>query len=426
MTRTQFFNTLTGCALLLAVISGQAEEASASNPRLRLSSFGTLGLAHSSQAEVHVARDWGQADTFDGAWSWKLDSLLGVQMNASLTDQIDAAVQFIVKDRHRMTAEQSLEWAFLAWQPHDGLVLRGGRLGIDVYMLSDHRNVGFAYLWQRPPIEFYGPLFPYYVDGVDLTYRRSFGRGTLLSKLFAGATEQSILLQNELGVDRIELDPLWGGSLSYESEQWRLKAGFAHLRFANNPASFHTTGLLAGLEDPLVNSIWPQARGHANDLRMQGKRGRFYSLGAAYDDTTWLISGELGYLNSEWNPVRDSLSAYLSLGRRWGDWTPYLLLAGIRPVDSAPLITAPPAIAFNDPSLAALYEGACLICRDLWAKQHTLSLGLRWDMSHNLALKFQWDHSDVQFGGLWWNHSEDIPLPPTRVDLFSASLNWMF
>ena len=417
---------LAGCALLLAVTSGRADEPAANRPRVRLSSFGTLGLAHSSQADVHATRGWGQADTFEGAWSWRLDSLLGVQMNATLTDKIDAAVQVVAKDRHQRTLEQSLEWAFLAWQPFDGLVLRGGRLGIDIYMLSDYRNVGFAYLWQRPPLEFYGPLFPFHVDGVDLTYQMPVGSGTLLTRLFAGTTEQRIELQTDLGIDTLELNPFWGGSLSYESEHWRLKAGFAQIRFANNPASLASSGLLAGLENPLVNHVWPQAAGSAEEVKMQGKGGGFYSLGAAFEDTTWLISGELGYLDSDWKPVRDSLSAYLSIGRRWGDVTPYLLLSSIRPVDADPAIFAPSPTALNDPTLAALYGATRTLYRELWSEQHTLSLGLRWDMTHNLALKFQWDRSDIESGGLWSNHSGVEPLPNTQVDLFSASLNWMF
>ena len=417
---------LLGITLLLTATWGWADEQLASVPRVRISGFGTLGMVYSSQDDLHAQRDWGQSDTFQGAWSWKLDSLLGLQMNARLTSEVDAAIQFVLKDRPEMTLEESLEWAFLAWKPTDRLVLRGGRLGLDFYMLSDYRNVSFAYLWQRPPIEFYGPLMPHNVDGLDLTYGVPFGGGTLLARLFGGTTTQGIELLTASGADNIELTPLWGGSLSYESEQWRLKAGFSHITFDNNLSSLSASGLLTGLDNPLVQWAWSPADRYAADITMAGKRVGFYALGSAFDDNTWLISGELGYLDSDWGPLRDALSAYLSVGRRWGNLTPYLLLATIRPVGEAQSIASPSPVALNDPTIAALYEGTRELYRNLWSDQQTASLGLRWDVANNLALKFQWDHSEIKYGGLWWNQSGVAPLPNTSLDLLSASLNWVF
>lgn len=383
-------------------------------------------MASSSRADLHAQRDWGQADTFKGDWSWKLDSLLGVQVNARLADSLNAAVQLVLKDRPSVTLEESLEWAFLAWQPSDGLALRAGRLGVDFYMLSDYRNVSFAYLWQRPPIEFYGPLLPYHVDGLDLTYQFPFAGGAVLAKVFAGATRQDVELVTGAGADQLELTPLWGGSLSYESERWRLKAGFGHVTFGRDLSYLEATGLLPGLENPMLRSVWPEAQGYGVDARMKGKRIGFYSLGASFDDNTWLISGELGYLDSDWDPLSDSVSAYLSVGRRWGKLTPYVLLATIQPVTETKALVAPSSLALSDPALASLYAGTLKLFEDWRADQRTLSLGLRWDVSNNMALKFQWDHSAVASDGLWWSTSGDAGFRDTRVNLLSASLNWMF
>lgn len=383
-------------------------------------------MTYGSRDDVHAQRDWGQPDTFEGAWSAKLDSLLGLQMDVELHDTLDAGVQFVLKDRPKRTAEESLEWAFLAWRPTQNFILRGGRLGIDFYMLSEYRNVGFAYLWQRPPIEFYGPLIPYAVDGFDLNYQRLVGHGLLSAKLFVGNTTQGIQLLTNLEADYLDMTPLWGGGLSYESEHWRIKTGFGCFWFGDDLSFLTTSGLLPGLKNPEVQWAWPQAGRYAADLKMQGKRIGFYSLGASFDDNTWLVSGELGYLESDWSPVRDSLSAYLSVGRRWGSLTPYLLLADSRPVGADPSPIAPSPAALQDPTLAALYQGTHLLFRNLWSDQRTLSLGLRWDMTSDLALKFQWDHSKIKADGLWWNHSGVDPLPKTDVNLLSASLNWVF
>ncbi|MBK5968432.1 MULTISPECIES: hypothetical protein [Thiorhodovibrio] len=412
--------------LLFGTPGTWAGEGTIGKPRVRLSSFGTLGMAYSSQADLHAQRDWGQPDTFQGAWSWKLDSIFGVQANAQLADTLNAGVQLVLKDRPAVTLEESLQWGFLAWQPSEGLVLRGGRLGIDFYMLSDYRNVGFAYLWQRPPIEFYGPLLPYHVDGFDLTYQHPFADGIVLAKVYAGTTRQDVQLVSGVSAEQLELTPMWGGSLSYENERWRLKAGFGHITFGDDLSYLDSTGLLPGLREPLVQWIWPAAQGYADDATMKGKSIGFYSLGASFDDNTWLMSGELGYLDSEWGPVQDSFSAYLSIGRRWGHLTPYVLLAAIEPVGEAKSIDAPPQFALSDPALAEIYAGTKGLYSDLLSDQRTLSLGLRWDVSNNMAMKFQWDHSQVRDDGLWWNTSGDSDFTDTRVNVLSASLNWMF
>lgn len=391
---------------------------------LRLSGFGTLGLVHDNREGLRAQRDFGQPDTFTGHWSWKMDSILGLQLNAALTDQLDAAIQLVLKERAERTLAQSLEWAFLRWRLTPGLAVRSGRLGADFYLLSDYRDVGFAYLWERPPVEFYGPLLLHHFDGADLTYSLPLNRGSLRARLFGGEATQSVELTSGAGADTLELGSLWGASLTYESERWQLKSGFIRFRIDETPQTIEDLGLLASLTSPVVQDLWRQAGTYGAELGMAGRRIGFYSLGAAYDDNTWLLSGELGYLSSSWDPLRDTLTAYLSIGRRLGDLTPYLVLATASPLERETQVIAPAPAAREDPTIAALYAGTLGLYDSANLDQHTLSLGVRWDLRPNLALKLQWDHVEIERSALWWTGG--ALTHDTSAELLSASLSWIF
>ncbi|NEX23264.1 hypothetical protein G3480_23695 [Thiorhodococcus mannitoliphagus] len=394
---------------------------------LRLSGFGTLGATYSSEDDLHPLREWGQPDTFQGHWSWRLDSLLGVQANARISSQLDAAVQLVLKERAEQSLDESTEWAYLGWRPNSEATLRVGRLGLDFYLLSDYRNVGYAYLWERPPVEFYGPLLPLNFDGIDAAYRLSVAGGDLIAKVFLGQTTRTIQLQRSVGSDNVELSPLWGGRLSFERGAWRLSAGLAQVTFNGQVGSLTRSGLLPGLENPLVQAFWPQAGDYALDLRYDGKSATFYAIGAAFEDSDWQVSSEIGYLSSEWTPLSDILSAYLSVGRRFGRFTPYAVVSTVRPLEDIDPVVAPSAIGLALSSdLRTLYSATDGFYSALGMDQSTLSLGTRWDFHRNIALKLQWSHSRIRSGDLWATEHSFEAIKDRDVNFISVSLDWMF
>lgn len=237
-----------------------------------------------------------------------MDSLIGAQINARLTSQLDAAVQLVLKERAVQTLEQSLELAFIGWRPWPDTKIRAGRLGIDFYLLSDYRNVSYAYLWERPPIEFYGPGLPLHFDGVDLSHRVAFAGGDLIFKLIWGWSDYSIDMRDGFDPELVRADPLWGGRVSFERGPWRLSGGIGRLTPDGDFEFLTTSGLLPALRSPLVQQLWPQADFYAEDLSGDGKPTTFYAVGAAYEDFTWQVSGEIGYLRSEYSTLRDTLS----------------------------------------------------------------------------------------------------------------------
>lgn len=389
---------------------------------LRVSGFGSLGAVY-DRGPKYFQRDLTQPNTFEGDWSWKADSILGLQLDAALPYGVSATAQLAVKDRADNNIGESLDWAFLRYRPNQGWMLRAGRLGLDIYLLSDYRNVSFAYLWQRPPSEFYGPLVVTDFDGSDISYSRRMQGGTLRVKLFGGTSQPSVAytLQDNLTLD---FDPLWGANLAFESERWRAQAAFGRVRFKSEVAA--AEALLTALRNPALASAWPQAAVLADQLSVKDRNLSFYSAGVAYDDGQWTIHSELGYLRSEWAALRSIVSAYISCGRRFDNITPYAMFAVARPTGNTVEVPAPPVS--GDPAIDAAYSAARSYANSFQVDQHTLSLGARWDLRQDLAVKVQWDHSWIKAkgGSLWFTKPGRGGGGEATANLFSISVNFLF
>ncbi len=392
--------------------------------RFRFGAFGTVGLVYDS-SDFHMSRDMGQPDTFHGRYSFFADSLIGAQMDFRVMDGLDATVQMVAKERPQQSIEESLEWAFLRWSPNDSFTLRAGRLGMDLYLLSDSRNVSYSYLWQRPVIEFYNLIWIYNIDGADMSYRWKVGDGTLQAKVFGGVMTRSLELVKAKGVNEFEYSML-GGRLSYETESLKVSAGYGRTTILNNMKDSKA------MMEPLYSAVpvWPQAAGIIGTVASKNKVFNYFSVVAAYENTEWALQGEFGYLESNWSSMPSTLFGYLSVGHHFGDFTPYIVLAAVKTVGSTaytptPPVTGSPAI---DAGLSELYTAASLFTRGLRVDQKTVSLGVRWDFYHNMAMKMQWDLSEVGAGGssLWWKPTANPYTEKTYVNLLSASFNFAF
>jgi hypothetical protein len=379
------------------------------------SGFGTVGLLRGGDDVLGYRRDISGDGVFDSDWSMKPDSLLGLQVDLPLTGKLDAAVQLVAKDRPVNTLDESLEWAYLRYRPTPELMLRGGRLGFDLFMLSEYRNLGFSYLWVRPPVEFYG-LVPYnHYDGADIAYATALGDGVLRGRLFAGTTQGTIqFLTSDVDVD---MDSFFGATLGWEYDRWQARFSFATMK--QNPSNPGARQLATALRQ--VAGLWPEAAGIADDLEAKGSRLYYYSAGFAYDPSPWTVQSEISYIDSGYNNAFSSVwSAYLSLGRRIGPVTVYGLGAMIENPDGRVQVPSTPLF------LAELQQQAQAAYDFSFVKQHSLSLGMRWDIRYNLALKMQWDHTWVDdYGGLLWQQKQPLT-DGESLDTFSINLNFVF
>ncbi|WP_415881684.1 hypothetical protein [Neptuniibacter sp. QD34_54] len=385
--------------------------------------FSTIGLVKSNSGdELTFRRNLARTAEDSNAWSFKSDTTLGVQVDTILNDQWSASAQLVYKNRIDQSLENSIEWAYLRYHPSpdNPFSYRIGRLGVDVFMLSEYRNVGYAYLWARPPIEFYSPLAFDYIDGADITYSTLLEESFFQARLTVGTT------QNDFVYDDVTLkvSPAIATSLLWESDYWKLRLGYAHIELSDRVDFYEP------LIDALNSSapLWPDAASAANDLNLEGKKFDYYTVGLTYDNNQWIVQTEINQVKTKDNIFTSSHSGYISLGRRVGDYTLYGIGSIIENTDDINQVAAVPD--FLPPLAQAQLTGLRTIVQDQYNQtgvdQKSLGLGVRWDVYHNTAIKFQWDRTWVKphGAGLWAKDSSLVT--DETVDTFSINVNFLF
>lgn len=356
--------------------------------RLSFNGFGTLGLVHSNIDEAEFIRNIGQPEGVSDGWSADVDSLLGLQVGFAASETVDAVVQAVSRYHHTGDYSPEMTWAFLRYVPDPSLQLRAGRLGWDVYMLSDARHVGYAYLWARPPVDHFGILQLNHIDGADVTVKRPVGGGLAWAKLFAGRSDGTVYLDDDFVLES-EKTRVLGGHINYETGPWHWRLGYT--AFESDPTySGAYVEYLELLLQQNVDALLTEATGLG--------RVEFLSAGATYHRGPWQVQAMWNRTTLD-NDVTHVDSGFVSGGYRLGKVTPYLVFAQ---ADTH----APGPTGEGD------YQ------------QQTYSIGMRYDVAANVALKAQVDRVDVEDPGVLWRDVE--PGWDGWATLFSLGLDFVF
>ncbi len=376
--------------------------------------FGTLGLVYSDSDLLGFRRTQAQSKAvFDGDISHKTDSLLGVQGVFRYKQLPEAVVQVKTRSSHKGFSTD-VNLAYLRFKPTPVSTLRLGRLSHDAYLLTESRDIGMAYLWVRPSVEFYGQLLLEHFDGVDFNYRWLKPNGFLEWRIGGGVFDVYSAYACGLVVSG-HYDPMLMTNLHYQGEYWSWRLGYmsadleryqvdgldevlARVKpyLSEFPAGFMQT---AFVDNPTSSSI------------------EQYSVALAYDNKPWLVQAELGGMELG----RQFLSGYLSVGYSFGRVTPFALVGFIEGEARSTPVNDYQLSDELDVKIGHLYN---VLRGD--AKQTALSLGLRWDISLNLALKAQWDHRRVSKNKVFlWMERPGVPRDE-RVNTASLTLDFAF
>ncbi|HYJ41679.1 MAG TPA: hypothetical protein VEW08_12880, partial [Steroidobacteraceae bacterium] len=114
------------------------------------------------------------------------DSIAGVQVNAKLGSKFDVVLQGLTRQHADGGWNPEMSLGFLRFSPDESWVLRAGRVGYDIYLLAESRQVGYSYLALRPAPELYGMMSSDGIDGGDVAYTHRLGRGLARARLFGG------------------------------------------------------------------------------------------------------------------------------------------------------------------------------------------------------------------------------------------------
>lgn len=375
------------------------------NDNWRFSGFATLGASYSSNDDLAFRSSYMNKPRKH--FNLFTDSLVGLQFNYHFADDLDLVVQAIAQDRGFDNLSSYFEMAFLRYQFDRNWSARAGRMNYNAYLLSEFRNVSYAYPWVRPPADFYLPTSSVsHVDGAEIQFRHN-GDNGVWQHTFAAGKSQSNLVALDDSYTTIYFDYVLNATTLYETYDWLFKVTASYFmghRIKIRGADFISiyNALLA-----TPDLLWPGVADVYDHLHMDDEPLYYLSAGYQFNNDEWMLMAEMVAMNSEWTLLSPYLAGYISAGYRFGDLLPYITIAGIEQLKSPRQLQMPAYENAPDAQTAAglaqLYFITQNISDAIVQEQHSLGVGVRWDVSAESALKFQYDHFWINAPGytLW-------------------------
>jgi hypothetical protein len=397
-------------ALVFGVACAHAQDFD--GDRFTVRGFGTLGATTHDADGVEYRRNTGQGEGVEsGEVDFGTDSLAGVQFSARISSKFDVVVQGVGRQGADGDWSARVSQGFLRWSPDESLVLRAGRVGYDIYLLAESRQVGYSYLAVRPSPEFYGQITNDDIDGADVSYTRRMGRGLVRARLFGGSGSGELAFTDGTRSDTV--GDVYGGTLDYIYRGWTGRVAFVQFNYDAAPA----VPLLVGA---LRATGFPSASAVADDLDKKAFQSDGVQIGFAYDDGPVLAQLMYGAVSSDSLAGPEFDKTYALFGYRFGQWTPFLAQASStdrNPVRDAGL---PPI-----PQLAPLNAAVVGIQTATRSTQRTTSLGLRYDLSSHIDFKLQVDFTHVNDSSLVFDR-RPVPGTPFDMTVVTAAMDFVF
>lgn len=390
-------------ALVAFVLSGAAHAAESSSA-FSLSGFATLGLVKTSTDAGHYVIS-GQPRGATKDVSGEVDSKLGVQANVKLNPMFSGTVQLLSKQNGDGNFRPGVEWAFVKAQVLPSLSLRAGRMGGPFFAVSDFRAVGYANTTLRPPQDVYGQVPVSQFDGADVTWQASTGLGTVTAQVFGGKSKDTFERTD------LELKKLVGFNATLETDSG-LSLRLGHVKGKLTVKSATLGGLVTLLRTTPFASV-------GNQIDATDKNASFTGVGATWDEGQWLVNAEYTMRRNE-SYVPDTNGWYVTVGRRFGSVTPYVIGSQVRTVDSNVNNTIQPLT----PALAQLRAVVDTTLAGQRLQQKTLAVGMRWDFMRNFAFKAQVDH--VRASSKTFFTQTQPGFAPRNVNVFSVAVDTVF
>nr|WP_256646587.1 hypothetical protein [Thermomonas paludicola] len=367
--------------------------------RFKLSGFGTVGVAHSSEDKADVTPDF-QTDRGVGATSatsGRLDSRIGVQLNANFTDKFSGVLQAVSEYAVTKSYSPTISLAHVKYRFSPAFSARLGRITAPLYMLSEYQRVGYAMPWARPPQEVYNYLLP--MDGVEGVYNINAGDTVIGIQGFYGRIDS----------ERASVDAMRGVAVQVDH-------GASSFRISHIVGRAHyVTDNIAALFDTYRSLPIPALVDVATRLDPRTMDGSFSGVGYSYDPGNWFVRAEA--IQADYSPSISgkTTSGYASAGMRMGNLTPSFTFAHVDvrgqempgALDPFGLLNA--AVAGNN------------------ADRHSFTAALRWDVHDSIAIKLQASHVKNHAGSVGGLDNLQPGFVPGRgYNLLSASVDFVF
>lgn len=395
----------TAVALACAAVAPYSMADAGSESMFSFSGFGTVGAVRTDTDQAEFTTP-GQTHGATKSFDFGVDSKLGVQASAKFNPIFSATAQVVTRDNNKGNWTPEVEWLFAKAQFNPTVAVRLGRMGAPMFAVSDFRDVNYANTWVRPPLDVYGQVAFKNFDGADVLLQHAVGPANVSAQLFAGNST------SYFERTRIDVDQLVGVNVTAEFDAgFTLRAGHAQGKLSVLSTAL---GQLVGV----LGTTPFAAVGEALDPIK--KNATFSGVGFTVDRNDFVVAGEYTWRRTD-SYVADTTGWYLSVGHRFGNFTPYVLTSELK-VDDLVDNTIPVGL---DPGVDVLKGTVDAVLAGQNSAQKTVALGVRWDARPNMAVKFQLDHIKPDNGpGLFRNVQPGFG--SDAVNVISASVDFVF
>lgn len=400
------------CAFLFfASTSASAQDLD--SDRFSFRGFGSLmATSHQGGEDVDYRRFAGQPrGVAEGKTELFTDSVAGAQINFKFDEHFSVTAQGVTRLRPNGDWDLKLSQGYLRWSPDDSLVLRAGRLGYDIYLLAESRQVGYSYLTVRPSPEIYGLIGNDEVEGLDITYTHRLGHGLGRVRLFGGDTaNQAAFVDGSYADTPAEIR---GVLFDYLYRGWTARVALVDFRYKPDPLLVQLAGILNQTGVPNSVSI---ARGLNRDELVS----KAVQIGLVYDDGPLQAQLLATHIESDSIAGPEVQNVYGQLAYRMQKWTPFVAFGSSR--DSNEYQTT----GLPDLPMFALLNGAVYWVQSaLRTTQHTTSVGVRYDLSSHFDFKLQYDRVSLRDSALMLDRRQPAG-GPIDMNVIALGVDFVF
>lgn len=435
-------------AIAAACLAVCASANAGASDALRISGFGTVGASTTDTSDAYFSTPGQPAHgATNGGFNFNPDTKVGVQANYAVNPMFSGTAQVLVKETGKGNWTPGLEWAFAKAQLNNDFSVRAGRIGAPFFMISDYRDVNYANLWVRPPLEVYAQVPVSNFNGADLTYRHDMGSVTFTGQLWGGPSSayydyNKVQLKNQKGLNLTAefesgLTLRFGyakSKLSYSSEDLSL---IRYNLLNPNPALPTLVSNLVGaglLSVADATQLTPNSLAYANAINIQNTPASFIAVGASWDSGNWIASAE--YTKRKVSQfILNTTGWYGSLGYRIGKVTPYVYVSRLKQDNASPanplnaLYNAIPSASPYKASVGQLWSGIEHANALNDVGQKAVAIGARWDAFSSASIKAQFEsiRPDHAIGLLYVPKDKSVPdLSNKTVNVLSVTVDFVF
>lgn len=398
---------------------------------VNVSGFGTIGLVVTDSDEFGYRTDFSRlGGVFSGDLDLAQSSNFGVQLDVIANPNFDAVVQVIYRDQQDYDLDAALNLAFVRYAPSPNWSVRAGRTALDLFLLTEFRDIGFAYPWAHVPTEIYGVVPHRHLDGLDLSYSRPVSGGTFSAKLFYGESEFGVTAFNSPTTTKLNLDNIVGVALDYQTFQWDIALNHTWVKFDSTLITPLVDGIRTlNLQVPNFAQIWPNAGELATGLELNNQSGKYTSLSGQYRGENLTFYSEVAKIKADTLSVQDVESGYFSGVYHVAEHNFFFSVA-YSSTEQYDMGDVNLQLLQQIPFATELFVEAQGVLSFFNVNQKTFSIGWRWDFTDNMSFKLQLDHTQIDSGGstLWQPPQTlgNLTKPSGHVNALFSNLSFTF